>query len=144
MVHAIPIAQSNLNFQNFEPERKTVMICEDDPDILKLYGLALKPRYNVMLVGSGEDCIERFMGVKNYGTKIDLILLDYKMGGISCESVAKKIKESDGTKIILISGYNIEESILKELEENKYIVKYVKKPIYLSGLIEIVKETIHD
>jgi hypothetical protein len=30
------------------------------------------------------------------------------------------------------------------LEENKYIAKYVKKPIYLSSLIEIVKETIHD
>jgi CheY-like chemotaxis protein len=120
------------------------MICEDDPDILKLYGLALKPRYNVVLVDSGEDCMERFIKEKNQGNKIHLILLDYKLGDVSCESLTHKIKEYEGTKIILISAYNIDNLLLKELEENKYIAKYVKKPIYLSSLIKIVEETVND
>jgi CheY-like chemotaxis protein len=133
-----------LSFQYIETGRKTVMICEDDPDILKLYGLALKPRYNVVLVDSGQDCMERFIKEKNQGTKIHLILLDYRLGDVSCESLTRKIKEFDGTKIILISAYNIDDLLLKELEENKHIAKYVKKPIYLSSLIEIVEETVND
>jgi hypothetical protein len=35
----------------------------------------------------------------------------------------------NGTKIILISAYDLDSSLVKELEENKYIVKYIEKPI---------------
>jgi hypothetical protein len=47
--------------------------------------------------------------------------------------VARKIKEYNGTKIILISAYSLDDLLLKELEESKCIAKYVKKPIQLSS-----------
>ena len=47
------------------PEKKTVMICDDDRDGRELFGLALSPRYNVILVDSGENCIEKFIEEKN-------------------------------------------------------------------------------
>ena len=56
--------------------------------------------------------------------------------------IAHKIDESDGTKIILISAYNMDDSVLKELRESNSIVKFVKKPIHLSSLIKLVEETI--
>jgi len=34
---------------------KTVMICDDELDLLEFFGLALKIKYNVILVSSGED-----------------------------------------------------------------------------------------
>lgn len=52
-----------------DSQKKTVMICEDDRDLLELFGHALKSRYNVILVGSGEVCIEKFLEEKSLGTK---------------------------------------------------------------------------
>jgi CheY-like chemotaxis protein len=133
-----------LSFQNFETEQKTVMICDDDPDLLNLFGMVFKSKYNVILVSSGKDCIERFIEENNRGNKIHLILLDYRLSDISGESVTRKIKEHNGTKIILISAYNIDDSLLKELEESNCITNYVKKPICLSILTKLVEETIRD
>jgi hypothetical protein len=43
----------------------------------------------------------------------------------------------------LISAYNLDDSLLKELNENNYIAKFIKKPINLSSLIELVAGTIN-
>jgi CheY-like chemotaxis protein len=121
---------------------KTVMICDDERDLLELFGLALKSKYNVIQVSSGEDCIEKFIEEKSRGNKIHLILLDYRLGGMLGDSVAQKINEYGGTKIILISAYDLDYALVKDLEEKNYIVKYVEKPIHLNSLIDIVSDTI--
>jgi len=59
-----------------------------------------------------------------------------------CDSVARTIKQYNGTKIILISAYDLDSALVKELEDNEYIVKYVKKPIELTDLIELVANMI--
>ena len=59
------------------------------------------------------------------------------------DSVARTIKQYNGTKIILISAYDLDNAFVKELEENKYIVKYIEKPIQVADLIEIVASTIN-
>ena len=107
------------------------MICDDERDLLELFGLALKSKYNVILVDSGEDCIDKYIDEKNQGNKIHLILLDYRLGGMFGDSVARKIKEYNGTKIILISAYDLDDSLVKDLEENNYIAKFVEKPILI-------------
>ena len=45
-------------------EKKTVMIYDDERDLLELFGKAIQTRYNVILVSSGEDCIEKFIDEK--------------------------------------------------------------------------------
>jgi response regulator RpfG family c-di-GMP phosphodiesterase len=125
-----------------DAERKTVMICDDEPDLLSLFGKALESKYNVILVSRGEDCIEKFIEEKNRGNKIHLILLDYKLGDMFGDTVARKIKEHNGVKIILISAYELENTLLKELEENHYISIYIDKPIHLTKLVDLVANTI--
>ena len=127
---------------HFDPGKKTVMICDDERDLLELFGLALEIEYNVILVDSGEDCIDRYIDEKNQGNKIHLVLLDYRLGGMFGDSVARKIKEYNGTKIILISAYDLDVELVKDLEENKYIAKFVEKPIFINSLIELVADTI--
>jgi CheY-like chemotaxis protein len=58
------------------------------------------------------------------------------------DSVARKIKEYNGTKIILISAYDLDGELVKDLEENNYIAKFVEKPILINSLIELVADTI--
>ena len=127
---------------HFDSGKKTVMICDDERDLLELFGLALKIKYNVILVSSGEDCIDKYIDEKNQGNKIHLILLDYRLGGMFGDSVARKIKEYNGTKIILISAYDLDGELVKDLEENNYIAKFVEKPILINSLIELVADTI--
>jgi response regulator RpfG family c-di-GMP phosphodiesterase len=133
---------SNYPANRLDTGKKTVMICDDELDLLEFFGLALKIKYNVILVSSGEDCIDKYIDEKNQGNKIHLILLDYRLGGMFGDSVAKKIKEYNGTKIILISAYDLDGELVKDLEENKYIEKYIEKPISINSLIESVADTI--
>ncbi len=58
------------------------------------------------------------------------------------DSVARKIKENNGVKIILISAYELDNELVKELQENKYIATFIEKPIRLHNLIELVADTI--
>jgi CheY-like chemotaxis protein len=127
---------------NPTPEKKTVMICDDELDLLQLFGQALRSKYNVILVSSGEYCIDRFIEEKNRGNKVHLILLDYRLRDMLGDSVARTIKELNGTKIILISAYEVDGELVKELEENEYIARYIEKPIHLANLIELVADTI--
>ena len=125
-----------------DTEKKTVMICDGERDLLELFGKALQTKYNVILVSSGEDCIDKYIDEKNQGNKIHLILLDYRLGGMFGDSVARKIKEYNGTKIILISAYDLDDVLVKDLEQNKYIAKYVEKPIHLTNLRELIADLI--
>ena len=122
--------------------KKTVMICDDEQDLLQVFELALESKYNVILASSGEDCIDRFLGEKNRGNKIHLILLDYRLGDMFGDSVARTIKQYNGTKIILISAYDLDSALVKELEENNHIANYIKKPIQIDDLIELVADTV--
>jgi hypothetical protein len=47
----------------------------------------------------------------------------------------------NGTKIILISAYDLDGELVKDLED-KYIAKCVEKPIHLTNLIELVADII--
>ena len=118
------------------------MICDDERDLLNLFGQALRTRYNIILVSCGEDCIEKFIDERKRGNKIHLLLLDYKLGDMLGDSVARKIKEYNGVKIILISAYDLDNDFIKELQENNFISKYIEKPIHLTNLINLVAETI--
>jgi response regulator RpfG family c-di-GMP phosphodiesterase len=119
------------------------MICDDEPDLLELFGLVLRSKYDVILVDSGEDCIAKYLEEKSRGNRIHLILLDYRLvGGMFGDLVTKKIKEYNGVKIILISAYELDDGHVKELVENNYIAKFIEKPIGIPNLIEIVANTI--
>jgi DNA-binding response OmpR family regulator len=118
------------------------MVCDDELDVLQLFGQALKSKFNVILVSSGEHCIEKFIEEKNRGNRIHLLLLDYKLNDMLGDSVARKIKEYNGVKIILISAYDLDSDFVRELKENNYIARYIEKPIHLTNLIDLVTDTI--
>jgi CheY-like chemotaxis protein len=131
------------NHSNFERKKKMMMICDDEPDMRLLYGLMFESRYDVIMVDSGEECIERYAEETSRGNKISLILLDYNLGGMLGDSVARKIKQhSNGTKIILNSAYDLDDIIIKELENSNYISKYIQKPFETDRLTDLVAEIV--
>ena len=120
--------------------KKTVMICDDEVDLLKLYKRALERDYDVIIVDSGKDCIERFIAEKHSGKKIHVLLLDYKLGDMLGDIVACKISELNGVKTLLISAYNLEKSMVDDLLERRCIVGIIRKPVKLVDMIEQIRQ----
>jgi response regulator RpfG family c-di-GMP phosphodiesterase len=129
---------SNSDIRN----KKVVMICEDEKELLDLYSRALELKYDVIKVCSGADCIQEYLEKKANGSPIDLLFLDYKLGDMLGDDVAKKIKQMNGIKIILISAYNLDEPTKNELLENKYIEKFLQKPIRMRQIMQVAAEAI--
>lgn len=112
------------------------MICDDEQDILNIYRRVLQLKFNVITVCSGADCIEKYLAEKKSGSKIDVLLLDYRLGDMMGSEVAYKIKGLDGTKVVLISAYDLDEQMVNDLKEKRCIVETMKKPITLALLAD--------
>ena len=122
--------------------QKTILICDDETDLLLMFRIYLESQYKVITVDSGESCIETILDHKNKNEEIDLLLLDYKLGDISGDIVARKAKEIDDLKILMITAFELDNQIVNELIQQGLIVDVVKKPVQLEQLSQKIKETI--
>ena len=122
--------------------RKTILVCDDETDLLLMFRIHLESQYNVLTVDSGKSCVDTILDCKNKNEEIDLLLLDYKLGDISGDVVARKIKEIGDIKILLITAFELDNQIISELMQNRLIVDVVKKPVELEKLSQKIKETI--
>jgi CheY-like chemotaxis protein len=126
----------------FVTKKKTIMICDDEQDVLLSFELLFKTKYNIIMVDSGEECIRKHIEELKRGNKIHLILLDYRLSDMMGDSVARKIKEYSETKIILISAFNLDGELVKELENGGYISKYILKPVETDHLTVLIDEIV--
>jgi CheY-like chemotaxis protein len=126
--HNISSYKENENTQRGR-ERRTVLVCDDEKDLLFMFTIALQEGYDVLTAKSGEECIKKYLDAKRSGRKIDLILLDYKLGDTTGYHVAHKIKELNDVKIIMITAFHVDHDITRELEDNELVVDIVQKPI---------------
>ena len=117
------------------PTQKTVMICDDELDVLRAYKIALASRYSVVTASSGEECLRKYVDETKAGAKVDVLLLDYRLGDMPGDEVARKIRDLDGTKIILISAYEISSAFLDELKQKNCITSFIKKPVTMASLL---------
>jgi response regulator RpfG family c-di-GMP phosphodiesterase len=122
------------------PRKKTIMICDDEIDLLEMFKVALSEEYEILTANSGEDCIEKYFEEKKLkNKKIDILLLDYRLGNMYGDTVAKKVKELDDVKIIMISAYELDPKMVEELKQSEYIVDVIKKPVSVKSLIEKIE-----
>ena len=98
--------------------------------------------YDVLTAKSGEECIKMYLNAKYSGRKIDLILLDYRLGDTTGYHVAHKIKELNDVKIIMITAYEVNHDILREMEDNELVVDIIQKPIAIDSLMVKVGQDI--
>jgi CheY-like chemotaxis protein len=126
--------------QRINRSKRTVMICDDEKDILLAFAIELQTKYNVLTAESGEQCIKKYLDAKHSGRKIDLILLDYKLGDTTGDYVAHKIKELNDVKIIMITAYEVNHDIVRQLEDNELVIDIVQKPIVIDSLMAKVAQ----
>jgi response regulator RpfG family c-di-GMP phosphodiesterase len=122
--------------------RKTIMICDDETDLLHLFKYTLESAYNILVAESGKDCLERFLEEKDQGKKVDVLLLDYKLGDMTGDIVACKIHELNGVKTILISAYELEQTMIDHLIEHGCIKGILRKPIRMPVMVREIEKTL--
>jgi response regulator RpfG family c-di-GMP phosphodiesterase len=118
------------------------MICDDERDILLAFAIELRTKYNVLTAQSREECIKKYLDAKHSGRKIDLILLDYKLGDTTGDYVAHKIKELNDVKIIMITAYEVNHDMVREIKDNELVIDIVQKPIAIDSLMAKVAQCI--
>ena len=115
--------------------RRSILVCDDESDLLLMFQIHLESQYNVLTVVSGRECIDKINEIKKKNEKIDLVLLDYKLGDISGENVARKIREIEkNIKILMITAFELEDHVVKNMIKNRYINDIINKPIQLEEL----------
>ena len=120
----------------------TLLICDDEPDLLELYATMLSDNYKIVKATSGEECIRKYIEMKEKRNDIAVILLDFRIGEVTGDKVARDIKEINGAKIIWISAYEIDRDLIQRLKDERVIVEFVSKPITLDTLKRIIVKTI--
>jgi CheY-like chemotaxis protein len=121
--------------------RRSILVCDDESDLLLMFQIHLESQYNVLTVVSGRECIDKINELKKKNEKIDLVLLDYKLGDISGENVARKIREIEkNIKILMITAFELEDHVVKNMIKNRYINDIINKPIQLEELSKKIEE----
>jgi len=122
----------------------TLLICDDEPDLLELYAAMLSEDYRIIKASSGDECIRKYIEMKAKMEDVTVILLDFRIGEMTGDIVARNIKEINGAKVILISAYEIESDLIQRLKDERVIIEFVPKPITLDTLKRIIAKTISE
>lgn len=111
-----------------------IAIVDDEPDLQRLYNLALSSRgYEIVYIANdGTDAVE-----KNRIDPAQIIIMDHRMptkNGV--EATREILAERPKTKVIFVSA---DEAVEKEAREVG-AARFLKKPISLKDLINNIEE----
>jgi len=116
-------------------EMKSVLVVDDDPNIVKTYKLVLESvGYRVDTARNGVEAIFKSKKVHH-----DLIIIDMNLPDMLGNQLAEQMrKEKPDIKIIMITGYS---SYVEQLNEFN-IDEMLMKPIPPEDLVEMAKKTL--
>jgi CheY-like chemotaxis protein len=140
----LPLVEGVMEDQKEEEQgawggKETVLVVEDEENVRRLVAEVLEGQgYEVLEASGGEEVLQIMEG---YGGRVDLILTDVVMPGISGRELGKRSVERWGmVKVLYMSGFFDEERVsLNVLEEG---MNYVQKPFTIDALTRKVREVL--
>lgn len=125
-----------------DSKKKTVLLVDDDQDIIAQMKVAVEKEYNVLIANSGEEALETLAK-----TRPDCIVLDVMMSHLSDGlDVTKKIKENQATgniPIIMLTAVNQHYDYRTQVGEGYFPYdKWLDKPVKPQKLLEEIKSLI--
>jgi CheY-like chemotaxis protein len=130
-----------------EKMKNTVMVCEDDPAILRLIQQILGSKYSTIIVDSGTECLSKYIDEKAKGNQIDVLLVEYGLPDLPGDIIASTVRELGGnqkiiTRTILIGTEEVDKELIDELKSKEYIIESIEKPICADTLLAIIEKVI--
>lgn len=116
--------------------KKSVLIVDDESSVREAVSLLLVDTYNVSLVESGKEALEKLEK-----EKFDIVLLDILMPDMDGLEVVKKIKESEpGVEVIMVTATRTIETAVQAIKFGAY--EYITKPFDKDKLLTIIKRAL--
>lgn len=119
----------------------TVLLVDDEQMVLEV-GRKMLERlgYSVIVASDGSEAIELYASEKN---RIDLVILDMIMPGLSGKEVCAAMKaENPEIRVLLSSGYSMNEQVNEIM--NIGCRGFLQKPFNLASLSEKVREVMEE
>jgi DNA-binding NtrC family response regulator len=92
--------------------RKTLLVVDDDPTVLKFVSGFLDGQYNVLIARSGAEGLRHS---KEFKGEIHLLLTDFQMAGMSGIELATQLTAQRPTiKVLMMSGFSEGMLVLNE------------------------------
>jgi PAS domain S-box-containing protein len=119
--------------------KETILVIDDEPAVLQVGKTILESLgYKVYSAGSGEEAITLYKEEKD---KIDLIILDMVMPGLSGEQTFEAISVFDPeSKIILSSGYSLNRQAQEIMD--KGCLGFIQKPFDVAYISQMIREVL--
>jgi CheY-like chemotaxis protein len=118
----------------------SILVVDDEPTILDTASQLLNMLgYTVFQAASGQEAVDTYREMHD---RIDLVILDMIMPGMSGSQAVEALKTIDPeVKIILSSGYSLEGEVKKVMETG--CRGFIQKPYIVSELSAIVHQILH-
>ena len=119
---------------------KKIMVVDNEPDIVDLTRTVLEiGGYSIVPVYSGEECLRKLEK-----EKVDLVLLDIMMPGMSGWDVFNRIKKKNSDiKVAFMSVLEISDK-RKQVLLDEGLADYIMKPFDKDSLLERVDNMLKD
>ncbi|MFA5859419.1 MAG: response regulator [Elusimicrobiota bacterium] len=115
---------------------KNILIIDDDNELCEeLTDILVDEGYSVNTAFNGTE------GMSKISNNVyDLIILDYKMPGLSGGDVLRFMKEKDiNTRVIVVSGKPFIEKQIEDDNMSGFVSSIIKKPFVINFLLEKIK-----
>jgi DNA-binding NtrC family response regulator len=119
---------------------KELILIVDDESSIRFILKDILRRYNfkVLEANNGTTCLDLY---SKYMDKIELVILDLVMPGISGTETLKEIlKINPDAKVIISSGYSSNGPVKDSIENGAY--SFINKPYTLNNLISVIKRVL--
>lgn len=117
---------------------KKIMVVDDEPDIRKMIGTILEMEgFDVITAPNGNVCLKKLKK-----EKVDLVLLDYLMPGMSGKELLEKIREDKDLKSLKVAFLTIAELTEKGKEEfhKMKVLDHIQKPVDFRDMVKRVEK----
>lgn len=112
--------------------KPTILIVDDDENILHLLQKSLAPRFDVLTASEGAQAVDLFRLGEDV---IEMILLDLGMPGISGYDALAELQLLDpDVKVVIITGLDPDEERLPGVKA------VLRKPFRLTDVIDLVEQ----
>ena len=126
------------------PEDKTVLVVDDEPDVLSFLSMALQDAgFNVVTAANGEEALERVHEKKPDFISLDLVMP--KKSGIRFLHELRKKKELASIPVMIVTAHardDLGSKDLKDILEGKILSgpeAYLEKPVKALDYVNIVR-----
>jgi len=124
------------------PDKNTILICDDEPDIVNLTERFLKlDSFKTLTFSNGKECLK---GLEEKHEEVALILLDLMMPGLSGFEVLRSIRSKEDYKDIPVVLFTVK-SFKEDIEKGKELGAdgYITKPFSGNELRDYVKKVLN-